>query len=104
MVFFTFMIAFVFSAVRLYVIMPHHPLNCTLHNNVQALCVCLKSGETERAREEEEDKEKDKEENEDEVLDVCLENKNGLNDKTLPMNKSASGQGRPVSVSIKGDE
>lgn len=42
--------------------------------------------------------------NEDEVSDVWLENKSGINDKTLPMNKSASGQHRPVSVSIKGDE
>lgn len=46
----------------------------------------------------------EEEENEDEVSDVCLENNSGLNDKTQPMNKSASGQGRPVIVSIKGDE
>ena len=45
-----------------------------------------------------------REENKDEAFDVCLENKSSLNDKTLPMNKSAGGQGRPVSVSIKGDE
>lgn len=56
----------------------------------------MKRGEIKRAREEVE--------NEDKVFDVRPENKSGLNDKTLPMNKSASGQGRPVSVSIKGDE
>ncbi len=64
----------------------------------------MQRGEIERAREEEEEEEEEEGENEDEVFDVCPENKSGLNDKTPPMNKSASGQGRPVSVSIKGDE
>lgn len=44
------------------------------------------------------------EENENEAPDICLENNGGLNDKTLPMNKSSSGQGGSVIVSIKGDE
>lgn len=56
-----------FSSKRVYVIMPHHPPNCTLHDNAQAYCVLLKRGEMDRAREGGEEEE----ENEDEASDVA---------------------------------
>lgn len=48
----------------------------------------------------------EEEENEDEASDVAyvLRTIVALMIKTLPMNKSASGQGRSVIASIKGDE
>lgn len=52
--------------------------NCTLGDNIQPrLCPLEKGGGVEE-----------------EALDVCPENTKGLNDKTLPMNKSVQRTGR----------